>query len=119
MKFREYNFLISGTFVTSFFLYSPCYGNSYLKPLIQNLDHYANYNYLSDALNHWWRLGSAVIPAASGLFDGLESLTNLIIQGIIDTGLAVMNAWAVAWSAVGLVYDLNLLAIGEFLTKYF
>ena len=91
----------------------------YLKPFILNLDHYATYNYLSDAFNHWWRLGSAVIPAASGLFDGLESLTNLIIQGIIDTGLVVMNAWTVAWSAVGLVYDLDLLAIGEFLIQYF
>ena len=87
----------------------------YLKPFIQNLNHYATFNYLSDALNHWWRLGSAVIPAASGLFDGLESLTNLIIQGIIDTGLAVMNAWTVAWSAIGLVYDLGLLAVGKFL----
>ena len=91
----------------------------YLKPFIQNLNHYATFNYLSDALNHWWRLGSAVIPAASGLFDGLESLTNLIIQGIIDTGVAVMNAWTVAWSAVGLVYDLDLLVIGEFFNSIF
>ena len=65
-------------------------------------------------MNHWWRLGAAVIPGASGLFDGLESLTNAIIQAIIDTGLIVINAWTVAWSAVGLVYDLDLLAIGEF-----
>ena len=79
-----------------------------------NLDHYATFNYLSDALNHWWRLGGAVIPGASGLFDALESVTNTIIQGIIDTGLIVINAWTVAWSAVGLVYDLDLLALGEF-----
>ena len=65
-------------------------------------------------MNHWWKLGGAVIPGASGLFDALESVTNTIIQGIIDTGLIVINAWTVAWSAVGLVYDLDLLALGEF-----
>ena len=53
-----------------------------------------------------------MIPGASGLFDALESVTNTIIQGIIDTGLIVINAWTVAWSAVGLVYDLDLLALG-------
>jgi len=55
-----------------------------------------------------------VIPAASGLFDGLESLTNLIIQGIIDNILAVMNALSVAWS----VYDLDFLVTGKFLIYY-
>ena len=55
-----------------------------------------------------------MIPAASGLFDGLESLTNLIIQGIIDNILAVMNALSVAWS----VYDLDFLVMGKFLINY-
>ena len=60
-----------------------------------------------------------MIPAARGLFDGLESLTDLIIQGIIDTGMIIMNAWNVAWSAVDIVYDLDLLAIGEFYVHFF